>query len=145
MVIIDEATQALEAVCYVPIFKAKKLVLAGDPKQLPPTVMSVQKREKADDKAKPLKPKDDVKKVPPTGEEIEGLDGSSSSSGSEADQPVEEPQVAPPSTKKDRKANRRKRDLGVLRPPHTLETTLFERLERMHGPQIKRMLDVQYR
>ncbi|KAH9027446.1 AAA domain-containing protein [Lactarius hengduanensis] len=35
------STQALEAVCWVPIFKAKKLILAGDPKQLPPTVLSL--------------------------------------------------------------------------------------------------------
>ena len=33
----------------------------------------------------------------------------------------------------------------VLRPPRTLETTLFDRLETMYGPSIKRMLDVQYR
>ena len=33
----------------------------------------------------------------------------------------------------------------ILRPPRTLETTLFDRLEKMHGPGIKRMLKVQYR
>ena len=33
----------------------------------------------------------------------------------------------------------------VLRPPKTLETTLFDRLERMYGPGIKRMLKIQYR
>lgn len=38
--IIDEATQAIEAVCWVPILKSRKLVIAGDPKQLPPTIMS---------------------------------------------------------------------------------------------------------
>lgn len=32
-----------------------------------------------------------------------------------------------------------------LRPPRTLETTLFDRLERMYGPSIKRLLNVQYR
>jgi DNA polymerase alpha-associated DNA helicase A len=32
-----------------------------------------------------------------------------------------------------------------LRPPRTLETTLFDRLEQMYGPSIKRLLDVQYR
>jgi hypothetical protein len=37
------------------------------------------------------------------------------------------------------------RKLSKLRPPRTLETTLFDRLERMYGPRIKRMLDVQYR
>ena len=34
---------------------------------------------------------------------------------------------------------------AVPRPPNTLETTLFERLEKMYGPGIKRMLTVQYR
>lgn len=32
-----------------------------------------------------------------------------------------------------------------LRPPRTLETTLFDRLERMYGPDIKRLLNIQYR
>jgi DNA polymerase alpha-associated DNA helicase A len=32
-----------------------------------------------------------------------------------------------------------------LRRPRTLETTLFDRLEKMYGPGIKRMLTVQYR
>jgi len=32
-----------------------------------------------------------------------------------------------------------------LRPPRTLETTLFDRLERMYGEGIKRVLKVQYR
>lgn len=32
-----------------------------------------------------------------------------------------------------------------LRPPRTLETTLFDRLERIYGPGIKRLLAVQYR
>lgn len=34
---------------------------------------------------------------------------------------------------------------AALRPPRTLETTLFDRLERMYGSGIKRMLKVQYR
>jgi predicted DNA helicase len=39
-VVIDEAGQALEPACWIPILKAKKVVLAGDHFQLPPTVMS---------------------------------------------------------------------------------------------------------
>ncbi|KAJ4496074.1 AAA domain-containing protein [Lentinula edodes] len=50
VVIIDEATQAIEAVCWIPIFKAKKLILAGDPMQLPPTVLSLDKRRKQQSK-----------------------------------------------------------------------------------------------
>lgn len=39
-VVIDEAAQALEPATWIPILKAKKVVLAGDPLQLPPTVQS---------------------------------------------------------------------------------------------------------
>lgn len=38
--VIDEAGQALEPACWIPILKAKKVVLAGDHCQLPPTIMS---------------------------------------------------------------------------------------------------------
>ncbi|MCB0629971.1 MAG: AAA domain-containing protein [Saprospiraceae bacterium] len=41
-VIIDEAAQALEPACWIPITKASRVVLAGDPFQLPPTVKSKQ-------------------------------------------------------------------------------------------------------
>ncbi|EDR10416.1 uncharacterized protein LACBIDRAFT_319758 [Laccaria bicolor S238N-H82] len=96
VVIIDEATQALEAVCWIPIFKAKKLILAGDPMQLPPTILSIGNNKKAKAKA-----------------------GKSASIAT----------------------NKR----IELMPPRTLETTLFDRLEKMYGPSIKRMLKVQYR
>ncbi len=39
-VVIDEAGQALEPACWIPILKGKKLVLAGDHFQLPPTIKS---------------------------------------------------------------------------------------------------------
>ena len=38
---IDEAAQALEAACWIPIRKATRVVLAGDHCQLPPTVKSI--------------------------------------------------------------------------------------------------------
>ncbi len=38
--VIDEAGQALEPACWIPILKAKKVVLAGDHCQLPPTIKS---------------------------------------------------------------------------------------------------------
>ncbi len=41
VVIIDEASQALEAQCWVPLLAAKKVVLAGDHLQLPPTIKSL--------------------------------------------------------------------------------------------------------
>jgi ATP-dependent RNA/DNA helicase IGHMBP2 len=41
-VVIDEAGQALEPACWIPILKAKKVVMAGDHCQLPPTIKSKQ-------------------------------------------------------------------------------------------------------
>eukprot|EP00667_Euglena_gracilis_P004880 EG_transcript_4909 len=40
VVVLDEAAQALEASCWIPILRAPKVILAGDPFQLPPTVLS---------------------------------------------------------------------------------------------------------
>lgn len=42
-VVIDEAAQALEPACWIPILKANKVILAGDHCQLPPTVKSSQR------------------------------------------------------------------------------------------------------
>ncbi len=39
-VIIDEAGQALEPACWIPMLKAKKVIFAGDHCQLPPTIKS---------------------------------------------------------------------------------------------------------
>jgi len=39
-VVIDEAAQALEPACWIPILKAKKVIMAGDHCQLPPTIKS---------------------------------------------------------------------------------------------------------
>ncbi|GAA4408507.1 AAA domain-containing protein [Nibrella viscosa] len=41
-VVIDEAGQALEPACWIPILKAQKVVLAGDHCQLPPTIKSTE-------------------------------------------------------------------------------------------------------
>jgi ATP-dependent RNA/DNA helicase IGHMBP2 len=49
-VIIDEAGQALEPACWIPVLKAKRLVLAGDHLQLPPTVKSAEAAAKGLDK-----------------------------------------------------------------------------------------------
>lgn len=40
LVVIDEAGQALEPAAWIPILRAQRVVLAGDPFQLPPTVKS---------------------------------------------------------------------------------------------------------
>ena len=42
LTVVDEAGQALEAACWVVASRAKKLVLAGDHLQLPPTILSSQ-------------------------------------------------------------------------------------------------------
>jgi DNA polymerase alpha-associated DNA helicase A len=50
VVIIDEASQALEAQCWIPLLTARKAVLAGDHLQLPPTIKSLNAKTKADGK-----------------------------------------------------------------------------------------------
>ncbi|KAG5839939.1 hypothetical protein ANANG_G00210620 [Anguilla anguilla] len=40
LVVIDECAQALESSCWIALLKARKCVLAGDHKQLPPTIKS---------------------------------------------------------------------------------------------------------
>lgn len=41
-VVIDEAGQAIEPACWIPILKAQKVILAGDHYQLPPTIKSIE-------------------------------------------------------------------------------------------------------
>ena len=41
LVVIDEACQSPEPACWIPIVRAKRLILAGDHCQLPPTVLSI--------------------------------------------------------------------------------------------------------
>ncbi|MEL7146785.1 MAG: AAA domain-containing protein, partial [Bacteroidota bacterium] len=41
-VFIDEAGQAMEPACWIPIMRAKRVVMAGDHQQLPPTVKSLE-------------------------------------------------------------------------------------------------------
>ncbi|KAL2038178.1 hypothetical protein N7G274_009126 [Stereocaulon virgatum] len=53
IVIIDEASQALEAQCWIPLLSAKKVVLAGDHLQLPPTIKSTPSKDSSDSKDAP--------------------------------------------------------------------------------------------
>ncbi|KAK1222273.1 hypothetical protein PQX77_014906 [Marasmius sp. AFHP31] len=125
VVIIDEATQAMEAVTWIPILQASgkrdtKLILAGDPMQLGPTVLSVEEKKRE----RKLKQKKTQRTKTPKAEERET--DSEGEEGGDAEKPT---QVS----------------TGALNPPHTLETTLFDRLEEMYGSRVKRMLQVQYR
>ncbi|KAL8995855.1 MAG: hypothetical protein Q9169_004507 [Polycauliona sp. 2 TL-2023] len=69
VVIIDEGSQALEAQCWIPLLSAKKLILAGDHLQLPPTIKSLDPHHPPPAKLKPT-PKDQApdksKSGPPT-------------------------------------------------------------------------------
>lgn len=41
LVVVDEAAQALEAACWIPLQRARRAVLVGDHRQLPPTIQSL--------------------------------------------------------------------------------------------------------
>jgi DNA polymerase alpha-associated DNA helicase A len=171
----------------VPIFKAKKLILAGDPMQLPPTVLALdrpQKKGRAEnglDGKERVKPDGTTKQkkgdtqaqatpkalddeagetvdAPPTSEsEDDGDDEAGDKDGEDGDEALAESEAIPNTnaleveaqadvkTDANRKSKERKQKQRGLRPPRTLETTMFARLESMYGPNIKRMLTVQYR
>ncbi|KAI0249793.1 P-loop containing nucleoside triphosphate hydrolase protein [Lactifluus subvellereus] len=150
VVIIDEATQALEAVCWIPIFKANKLVLAGDPKQLPPTVLSLSSsKELPSRRQHRTTSKSDAhttssRTVNPVSRPDEGLDADDNS-----DIELDSGETEVGCTPDDARGPTLNIDSGLryrgLILPRTLELTMFERLEKMYGPGIKCMLNVQYR
>ncbi|EPE27709.1 P-loop containing nucleoside triphosphate hydrolase [Glarea lozoyensis ATCC 20868] len=70
VVVVDEASQALEAQCWVPLWKAKKVVLAGDHLQLPPTIKSLNSKSKSEIKSET---KSEVKSEGGGGEIIKGM------------------------------------------------------------------------
>lgn len=132
--------------------------------QLPPTILSVDKREKRqkppkataspsskDAEGKETKIKE-PKPEPPKSPVEQTADGGSTSD--ESDSPSEDDALldegadeAPPTgpVKAEHAKKKRPQKLRGLRPPSSLEITLFDRLEKMYGPGIKRMLTVQYR
>ncbi len=116
VVIIDEASQALEAQCWIPVLStnAPKIVLAGDHLQLPPTIKSLN--------TKTLKAKASTTK---TKVEDAATQVASLKVNGEAKEKAGRP------TRKDDDVK--------------LETTLFDRLLALHGDSIKRMLTTQYR
>ena len=127
VVVIDEACQAVEAACWIPILKAKrdggKVILAGDHLQLPPTVKSIKthrqpvKRGAGKKNSGAPKPEE----PPATTDEEEAITTFVNPSA---------PKTTPH---------------PVLRPPRSLETTLFSRLLGLYGAGCKALLSVQYR
>ena len=129
--------------------------------QLPPTILSVDKHEKkkpptgsklssakTPTKVTQKKQKEPVKEATPEAEaedESEGSSSEDSENGAEEDATSEPPAKPAPPPAKTAKLRAKKEKIRGLRPPRTLETTLFDRLEKMYGPDIKRMLNVQYR
>lgn len=130
--------------------------------QLPPTILSVDDHRKPEKKAQ-LSSKTKVQSgrkqgpatkapEPAQPDVVEDKDVASevhSSSDAEVNDEDEEIQETTEISKKSNlpmkaKPTRTKKPRG-LRPPRSLETTLFDRLEKMYGPSIKRMLNVQYR
>jgi DNA polymerase alpha-associated DNA helicase A len=134
--------------------------------QLPPTILSTNKHKKktsgaatpkksastANDQktsrestaSKPQLPEDDESTSPSGADsEVESIKGDEVMA-QDATIEVSEGGLQP-NTKPKQKSQKGAKKRTGLRPPHTLETTLFDRLERMYGPGIKRLLNVQYR
>jgi len=150
-------------VCWIPILKTKKLILAGDNLQLPPTVKSINKKDKkpngkspakatgkilskvestatsakAKGKAKAILPPSAPTPVPTSGG---GEDDCALGDEDSDDEPEHSPATKPMEGK-----SKKPRQLGILRPSESLEVTLFDRMEKMWGEDIKQMLTVQYR
>ncbi|KAK5683365.1 hypothetical protein LTS10_004896 [Elasticomyces elasticus] len=116
VVIVDEASQALEAQCWIPVLYTgtEKLVLAGDHLQLPPTIKSLNSKQ-----SKPTAKKATAVDEVTSGVEDLSLNKKSETAKSDGDSKKTE--------------------------PSTLKTTLFDRLLSLHGNSIKRMLTTQYR
>ncbi|CAE6428981.1 unnamed protein product [Rhizoctonia solani] len=151
VICIDEACQALEAVCWIPILKGSKLILAGDPLQLPPTIISLNSSSK---KSSTTKPAGSTRtKNPKPGKSALGSKTAPSNSSKEAKPVSEESGVDSPANSDDEKNPvvaspihpTKSSKSPQLVPPKSLEVTLFQRLEQMYGPSIKRMLTTQYR
>ncbi|KAI7091471.1 DNA helicase [Hortaea werneckii] len=126
VVIVDEASQALEAQCWIPIVmvgSVGKLVLAGDHLQLPPTIKSGN-----------MKGSKTGKEKRPAGKKGKGMEGATE--GLEKLSVAEDERPTPENLKDNTPSSS---------SSSSLETTLFDRLLTLHGHSIKRMLTTQYR
>lgn len=138
--------------------------------QLPPTILSLDKREKKGKQAKSSEKqhensseskgastklsKPDKSKSSLTDNKQEDVTDSSPETGSDSESETihgdvviaaETLPAVDAAEHPNQPSNKRPSKHPSLRPPRTLETTLFDRLERMYGPGIKRLLNVQYR
>ncbi|KAI8920581.1 P-loop containing nucleoside triphosphate hydrolase protein [Entophlyctis helioformis] len=149
-VLIDEATQALEAECWIAILKGKRLVLAGDHLQLPPTVKSVNTKDRERDEGKG--------RGKTAGKQTAKQDKSAKAkSGKQAKrvQAAESEVAAAAAADGTQDAEAAGDDLGLREPQESsiaqlvhgasLETTLFDRMLALYGDTVKRLLNVQYR
>jgi DNA polymerase alpha-associated DNA helicase A len=134
-------------VCWIPIFKSKKLILAGDPKQLPPTIhsSSASKDSMSRSQNRPASSIGSYMKSSGTSNHTPQNEVLEPDCGSDNEQdPAEGGGGNAPGAQ-----GLRSEITSSLRcrltPPQTLELTMFERLETMYGPGIKCMLTVQYR
>jgi hypothetical protein len=108
--------------------------------QLPPTVLSIDKGNKQSSSSIKMATAPAKRDEPKNPQNIAEPPVDSTSSDSDLSE-VGEGVGGVPITK----VVQAQRHHNGLRPPRTLETTLFERLEKMYGSSIKRMLNVQYR
>ncbi|KAI7212110.1 DNA helicase, partial [Hortaea werneckii] len=134
VVVVDEASQALEAQCWIPIVMVGavgKLVLAGDHLQLPPTIKSGNiKGEKSEGKG---------------GKDSKKTAGKSNKGTEEARDELDKLSIAGDEPPTPGKPKDNKSPSSSSSSASSLETTLFDRLLTLHGPTIKRMLTTQYR
>jgi DNA polymerase alpha-associated DNA helicase A len=113
-------------------------VQAGDHLQLPPTIKSLNESRK--DRKKSSKTKSDKKaKGATTKEGQETTNGQADDDESKQAESMRE-QMEEAAIDTNAEKNKLK-----LKPPSTLETTLFDRLLKLHGSRVKRALNVQYR
>lgn len=101
--------------------------------QLPPTILSTDKKKKSSESKKTIEKQNNKTQAAQTRAEpvLHPVESDSEADGSDASKAsVNEPS---------------RKERIFLVPPKTLETTLFERLESMYGSDIKNMLEIQYR
>lgn len=124
------------------MLKAKKLVLAGDPMQLGPTIIS-------EGNLRHQKNKDSKPKSAASSNQVAATDESETSNNTDVDSDDvvtgEEAAVEKVPENDNGQKKKKKKTTCVLRPPRSLNKTLFDRVEDMYGSKVKLMLDVQYR